>query len=86
MASFQFVAMFNERIEDGQLYLTAHGVKVDSVLPKPDSLPIDATPTLLLVMNGKVQDVWAGYLDPVGESAVARSIKRLCPACRTPVS
>lgn len=50
-------------------YLAAHGVKADAVVRRTaDTLPVSATPTLLLVdAAGFVEHFWVGVLSPAAE-------------------
>lgn len=78
---FAFIAVFPEGIAAGQQYVKENGISVDQVANKPDSLPVPGTPTLLLVRNGKIEDVWTGRLDTEGEAAVARRVSASCRTC-----
>ena len=78
---FSFVVTFIGSSSHGRVYLQKHGVSFDEMLPNLNSLPTRATPTLLLVRDGVVEDVWVGYLNEVGQKAVAAAVKRSCPTC-----
>lgn len=72
-------AVFPQPIEEGQAFLTAHGVS--GLIVKQAmlwQLGVNGTPTLLLVDDsGKVVESWSGRLTPSQEAVVVARLEKL---------
>jgi hypothetical protein len=67
----KLVAVLPQAMDEGRRYLDSLGVpdvEVKQVSLK--NLSVGGTPTLIMVNNGTVSDVWVGKLDAAGEAQV----------------
>lgn len=65
------VAVLPQDPDEGRRYLSALGVpEVDVKQASLDALGVGGTPTLIMISNGTVSDVWVGKLNAAEESQV----------------
>jgi hypothetical protein len=65
------VAVLPQEPDEGRRYLSTLGVPdVEVKQASLNGLGVSGTPTLIMVSNGTVSDVWVGKLDAAKESQV----------------
>ena len=67
--NIRLVAVLPQSVEDSKKYLNTLGVPIEDV--RQEQVPVDGTPTLIMVDNkGVVSEVWLGKLKPDKEAEV----------------
>jgi hypothetical protein len=67
----KMVAVLPQEPDEGRRYLSTLGVaEVEVRQASLKNLNVGGTPTLIMVSNGKVSDVWVGKLDAAEEAQV----------------
>ncbi len=84
----RLVAVLPQSKEEAESYLKEQRIGVDEVISMDVSkLGVRGTPTLLL-LDGKhkLEELWAGKLDPTQESQMMERLKKACGGCAIPAA